>query len=420
MGWEHRKESHGTPEVLEHLLDAVELIEFNNPPEYSYNPKGPWEFDRLVCAGVHHAFEGRTLSDLLQLKDWLTGSKDLVAGHFSYELKNLLEALSSSQQPIIDFPLFRFFIPKHVAILKDGAVSIYSHGELTRERSQQSERKQMGPIIGTKSKSEYIDFINRILQDIQNGEIYETNFCVEHSASGATIDPKQLFEELTQQSKAPFSCRLSHKGKHLICASPERFMVKMGNRVFSQPIKGTNRRTTENDAALQNLREDPKERAENIMITDLVRNDLSRSAAPGTMKVEELCGTYPFAHVNQMISTVSCELRPDVHPLDVLLSSFPMGSMTGAPKVRAMQLMEEYEGFSRGLFSGSVGYFTPELDFDFNVVIRSVLYDEEQGILSFPTGSAITINSDPEKEWEECQLKAESIRSILLQHVGKD
>ncbi len=420
MGWEHRKESHCAPDVLEDLLDAVELIEFNNPSEYSYSPKGPWEFDRLVCAGVHYAFEGRALNDLMLLKNWLSNAQDLVVGHFCYDLKNLLEALSSSKQPIIDFPLFRFFIPKHVAILKDGAVSIYSHGELTRERRRHIESKRIGPIIGTKSRAGYIDCVKQILRDIQNGEIYETNFCLEHWAEDASIEPRELFETLVNNSRSPFSCRLSHRGRHLICASPERFMMKVGSRVCSQPIKGTNRRMAENDAALDALREDSKERAENIMITDLVRNDLSRSAAPGTVKVEELCGTYPFAHVNQMISTVSCELRPDVHPLDVLLSSFPMGSMTGAPKVRAMQLMEEYEGFSRGLFSGSVGYFTPELDFDFNVVIRSVLYDEEQGVLSFPTGSAITINSDPEKEWEECLLKAESIRSILQQHVGKD
>ncbi|MGB0918258.1 MAG: chorismate-binding protein, partial [Flavobacteriales bacterium] len=159
------------------------------------------------------------------------------------------------------------------------------------------------------------------------------------------------------------------------------------------------------------------ERAENIMITDLVRNDLSRSAKKGTVKVEELCGVYEFEHVNQMISTVSAELREDVHPLDALLNAFPMGSMTGAPKIKAMELIDESEGFSRGLYSGSVGYFTPDLDFDFNVIIRSILYNSEKRVVTFPTGSAITINSDPEKEYEEMILKAEAMRDVILNHA---
>lgn len=420
MSWKNRKCSDLSPETLHCLLNADEVIELANPSEYGYGPVGPWKFDRLIGSGVHKEFIGATKHDLFGLRSWLSESEDLVMGHFCYDLKNLLERVDSKRPARIPFPLFRFFIPSHVAIQHQGEWVLHSHEVLTKKHDIVSETRSLGSFSASRSKEEYIETVQKVLMDIQNGEIYETNFCLEHWAEDASIEPRELFETLVNNSRSPFSCRLSHRGRHLICASPERFMMKVGSRVCSQPIKGTNRRMAENDAALDVLREDFKERAENIMITDLVRNDLSRSAAPGTVKVEELCGTYPFAHVNQMISTVSCELRPDLHPLDVLLSSFPMGSMTGAPKVRAMQLMEEYEGFSRGLFSGSVGYFTPELDFDFNVVIRSVLYDEEQGILSFPTGSAITIKSDPEKEWEECQLKAESIRSILLQHVGED
>jgi para-aminobenzoate synthetase component 1 len=181
-------------------------------------------------------------------------------------------------------------------------------------------------------------------------------------------------------------------------------------------MKGTNRKTVDNETQKASLRNDSKEVAENVMITDLVRNDLSRSAKKGSVKVDELCGVYEFEHVNQMISTVSAELRDDVHPLDAILNAFPMGSMTGAPKIRAMELIDEYEDFSRGLYSGAVGYFTPDLDFDFNVIIRSILYNEEKKVVTFPTGSAITINSNPEKEYDECMLKAEAMRKVLLNH----
>ena len=154
-----------------------------------------------------------------------------------------------------------------------------------------------------------------------------------------------------------------------------------------------------------------------MMITDLVRNDISRSAKKGSVKVDELCGVYEFEHVNQMISTVSAELREDVHPLNALLNAFPMGSMTGAPKIRAMELIDQFEDFSRGLYSGSAGYFTPDLDFDFNVIIRSILYNEEKQVVTFPTCSAITIQSDPGKEYEECMLKAEAMRNVLINHA---
>ena len=200
-------------------------------------------------------------------------------------------------------------------------------------------------------------------------------------------------------------------------SSPERFMMKRGNKIVSQPMKGTNRRTSDNERQKEALRNDSKEVAENVMITDLVRNDLAKSAKKGSVKVDELCGVYEFEHVNQMISTVSAELREDIHPLDAILNAFPMGSMTGAPKISAMELIDRYENFSRGLYSGAVGYFTPDLDFDFNVIIRSILYNEEKKVVTFPTGSAITINSDPEKEYEECMLKAEAMRKVLLNHA---
>jgi para-aminobenzoate synthetase component 1 len=202
----------------------------------------------------------------------------------------------------------------------------------------------------------------------------------------------------------------------MVGASPERFLKKTGTFIIGQPMKGTNRRDKdmEIDRMLRRqLMEDPKERAENIMIVDLMRNDLSKTALKGTVKVVELCGVYPFTHWHQMISTVSSRVPDLCNPLDILLSAFPMGSMTGAPKVRALQLIEEYEMTKRGLFSGALGYFSPEGDFDFSVVIRSILYNSLNKYLSFQTGGAITALSVPGKEYQECLLKARGIMSVL-------
>ncbi len=149
------------------------------------------------------------------------------------------------------------------------------------------------------------------------------------------------------------------------------------------------------------------------MITDLVRNDLSRIADKGSVHVDELCEIYTFEQVHQLISTVSCTVSPEIPSVEVLEKTFPMGSMTGAPKISAMQIIESLEDAKRGLYSGAIGYFSPHGDFDFNVVIRSILYNSAEKYLSFSVGSAITINSTPEKEYEECLLKARAMRQVL-------
>jgi len=201
-----------------------------------------------------------------------------------------------------------------------------------------------------------------------------------------------------------------------MCASPERYLKKMGTKVISQPIKGTAPRSKnkKTDARLiQELQTDEKERSENIMIVDLVRNDLSKSALKGSVVVEELCKVYSFEQVHQMVSTISATVPDDIDPIKVLKETFPMGSMTGAPKVSALKIIEELESFKRGLYSGAVGYITPEGDFDFNVVIRSMLYNETKKYVSYAVGSAITAKSVPEKEYQECLLKAKAMRQVL-------
>ena len=221
---------------------------------------------------------------------------------------------------------------------------------------------------------------------------------------------------MNKKASAPFSCFYKIDDKYLLCASPERFLAKHGTKIIAQPIKGTvkkGRTEAENTDLIEQLQNDEKERAENVMIVDLVRNDLAKTAKPGSVKVEELFGIYSFNTVHQMISTVVSEVNSDVHPVDILKAAFPMGSMTGAPKVMVMQTIEQYENFKRGLYSGAVGYITPDGDFDFNVVIRSVLYNSKNKYISVPVGGAITFDSIAEKEWEEILLKADLARTVL-------
>ena len=262
--------------------------------------------------------------------------------------------------------------------------------------------------------------VRTMLSHIQRGDIYEANFCQEFYAQG-TINPVHTYKNLNAISSPPFATFLKMDEKYLLSATPERYLKKMGEKIVSSPIKGTSARSAddvEDNAFAKALSQDPKERSENVMIVDLVRNDLSRIAQKGSVQVEELCKVYPFKQVHQMISTVVCKQGVGISPVDVVRATYPMGSMTGAPKVRAMQIIEQLEETKRGLYSGSVGYFTPEGDFDFNVIIRSILYNAEEEYISYSVGGAITAKSDPDKEYEECLLKAKAMRAVLEGNNG--
>jgi len=250
----------------------------------------------------------------------------------------------------------------------------------------------------------------------QRGDIYEANFCQEFYAEGTKINPLDIYDNLNAISKPPFATFLKQDDKYLLSATPERYIRKEKQKVISQPIKGTAKRAKdiEEDLLLKsNLSKDVKERSENIMIVDLVRNDLSHTATKGSVKVEELCKVYSFDQVHQMISTVTSRVSKKTNPIDVIKTTFPMGSMTGAPKVSAMKIIEQLEETKRGLYSGTVGYFSPDGDFDFNVVIRSILYNETKKYISYSVGGAITAKSEPLKEYEECLIKAKAMRTVL-------
>ena len=363
-----------------------------------------------------------------KLEEFRVSTKDWIFGYLTYDLKNDVEKLTSSNYDGVKFPALHFFQPEVIFFLKGNKleVSYVSSTDVSKidklleevlnteiEDSIEETRLHIQNRI---PKETYINNVNNLKNHIRRGDIYEANFCQEFYSENAVIDPVNKYFMLNEISTPPFASFYKLDNHYLISASPERFMQKTGNKIISQPIKGTAKRGKSPKEDLQiisSLEKDEKERAENVMIVDLVRNDLSRTAIEGSVKVEELCKVYSFQQVHQMISTVSSSVNKNLSPVEIIKKSFPMGSMTGAPKIRAMQLIDIYESTKRGLYSGSVGYFSPDGDFDFNVIIRSILYNADKHYLSFTVGGAITSKSDPEKEFDETLLKADAMFKIL-------
>ena len=329
----------------------------------------------------------------------------------SYDLKNAVyPKLTSANTPLQLSPLAHVFAAQSVYL------SNHTSANSLPFKALEANKIELNLLQASVSKQAYIDQVNLLKKHLTAGDIYEITYCIAFSLTDITLDPIALYTKLNSLSPMPFSALYKNDAQYVICASPERFLGKRANRIFSQPIKGTRKRNEDPFLDEQEkliLQNDPKEIAENVMIVDLVRNDLTKSAKLGTIKVSELFGIHTFANLHQMISTVEAEIKEDCSIFECIQNAFPMGSMTGAPKLRAMEIIEEVENTKRGLYSGSIGYIDAIGDFDFNVIIRSIFYDKHAKTLSFQVGSAITLDADPEKEYEECLLKAESILKAL-------
>ena len=360
------------------------------------------------------------------LDDYVKKTKDWLFGYFSYELKNEIEHLTSINDAAFYLPNLFFFQPKVIWIIRSNHIEAQYLSEFEIDKdwkqinsidiSENIENKINVNLKPRLSKKEYLNKIKTILHHIKRGDIYEVNYCMEWFSENSSINPKNIYNSLNKISKTPMSAFFKQNNIYLLSTSPERFIKRIGNKIITQPIKGTCRRDSNKalDLKLKNdLSSNPKERSENIMIVDLVRNDLSRFSVPGTVKVSELCEVYPFKQVHQMISTVESKIENKLSIAEIIKSTFPMGSMTGAPKVKALTIIDDLEVSRRGLYSGALGYIDPSGNFDFNVVIRSLIYDENNKYLSFHVGSAITSNSSPEFEYQECLLKANPMISIL-------
>lgn len=395
-------------------FDVCCYLDSNNYPDpYS-------KFDCLVAIGARKELKAEAGNAFEQLKHFYNQQSNWMFGILGYDLKNEIEDLSTPQSDSLDFPDLYFFVPEYlIAITGDNISCLMGNQSCIDEILNTTLVISSSNDIKIKNridKPTYTDTVNKLKEHIKRGDIYEINFCQEFYAENAIINPLAVYTELNALSPTPFSGFFKLRDKYILSATPERFIAKRGQKLVSQPIKGTAKRSKdllEDESVKKNLRDSVKEQAENVMIVDLVRNDLTKSAVKGSVKVDELFGIYSFPQVHQMISTISSELNPNVHFIDAIKDAFPMGSMTGAPKFSAMKLIDQYEMSKRGAYSGSFGVITPDGDFDFNVIIRSILYNQTKKYLSFLVGGAITYQSDAENEYEECLLKASAMMQVL-------
>jgi para-aminobenzoate synthetase component 1 len=379
--------------------------------------------DALLAEGIEDCYEVKPgmAVNWEELRLWVSNRKDWIFGWIGYDVRRSLEVFASEDLEQSDFPQVYLFSPRNLFKIRGSDVHVVKgnwHPELDHWLKMDAvatvDRVELSPRF---TAEEYQSHFNDLKREIALGNIYEVNYCVPFQTSASLSDATSVWKRIYNQTEAPFSAYARRNAHHVMCASPERYIRREGNRVISQPIKGTIRRgvSQEEDNLLRNqLRKSKKELAENVMIVDLVRNDLSRIAKRSSVKVDELFGVHTFKTVHHLISTVSCEVEPTTSWVDLIQATFPMGSMTGAPKLSAMQLISRHERTERGIYSGSIGYIEPSGDFDFNVVIRSVQYDDDAGILSCHVGGAITALSNAEEEYQECLLKAKAVLKALL------
>lgn len=402
--------------------EVVYLDSNDYPQKYS-------SYDMVLAVEAFTSIKTDYFDAFQKLSEYYHITKDWLFGYLSYDLKNDTEHLKSDNFDGLEFPDLFFFQPKKLFLLKGNELEIQYLKMVDDEVEEdfqeivESQKSKVGSTNKTEfsinqrvSKDDYLKKVGKVLEHIQRGDIYEANFCMEFYTENAIINPLETYKKLNQISQSPFSLYFKNQNQYVLCSSPERYLKNENGKIISQPIKGTSKRFE--DSELDNrskieLQQNPKERSENIMIVDLVRNDLSRTAEKSSVKVEELCGVYSFKQVHHLTSTITSYKKTESSVIEVIEKCFPMGSMTGAPKISAMQIIEQQEATKRGIYSGSIGYFTPDGDFDFNVVIRSILYNSENQYLSFSVGSAITAQCNPEQEYEECMLKAKAMKEVL-------
>lgn len=384
---------------------------------------GEPSFECMLAVGAENFISLETENIFYSLKRFAEENPGWLFGHLNYPAFGLNE---DEEKDKIGFAAGFFFVPEIILQLKGNELTIESGkidpNEIYSVVSQQSsiiehQVPTSADIKSRYSKDEYITIIEKLRKHIKRGDCYEINFCQDFYSANATIDPLFLYYKLATISPNPFAAFYKINDKYCMCASPERFLKRSGNKLISQPIKGTSKRDLINkdiDAANKNyLLNSQKEKSENVMIVDLVRNDMSRICTEGSVLVKELFGIYSFPQVHQMISTIEGEVSDEMHWCDIIKACFPMGSMTGAPKVKVMELISRYETVPRGLFSGTIGYIRPDGDFDFNVIIRTLFYNETQKAVSFKAGGGITFYSTAEDEYNESMMKASAIIKVL-------
>lgn len=413
-----------TQALLNYAAEHFDTFSYLNDNEIAYPYGG---FKSLIALGTATTFNICTKDDF----DWNTLDEYLynnkgkyIIGYLNYQLKNKIEYFKNELNDTLNFPLVQLYVPQYL-FLKEGTTwTAYDKASedllstlSTYQASTPEKIANVSESVEQFSHTEYLTIVARIKEELAQGNIYEMNFCNNYTGSYKTVDYIKVYQQLNEISPMPFSALHKHNEYVVVSASPERFIKKENDKLISQPIKGTAAREIneqEDLAQQQGLELSLKERTENIMIVDLVRNDLSKICEGGTVSVKELCRAYTFKKVHQLISTIEGKLEDSNTSFShIMKAMFPMGSMTGAPKYKAMQLIDELEVEGRGLFSGTLGYIAPNGDFDFNVIIRSILFNEEINTYQYHAGSAITMASDAELEYQECRIKTLPIRLLL-------
>jgi para-aminobenzoate synthetase component 1 len=373
---------------------------------------------KILEEGKEYSFEENPWKALQDFRKQY--NTEWLFGYLGYDLKNYLEDLSSKNEDPLGLPDLYFMVPEYLLkkekgngrfemIRGEGPPRVNPDTPSTLHK-QQYLIENLGPRV---AKTDYIKQIKEAQRRIIEGDFYEIN--LSHQLKGAFRgDPQQLYSRMKKAGPVPFGAYMEVDDWSACCQSPERFLRREGETIFSQPIKGTARRgrnQQEDEALKEALYHSSKERAENLMIVDLVRNDLSHIAKKGSVRVEKLFNIESFETVHQMVSTVGAKVVEEEDSIEILKACFPMGSMTGAPKISAMKSIEELETYKRGLYSGAIGYIKPNGDFDFNVVIRSAIIKDD--VLYYAVGGAITGDSDPESEWEETLVKARALMNTI-------
>lgn len=333
-------------------------------------------------------------------------------GYLGYGLKDSLESLPRDMPDIVDFPPLRFARYQTIycfdhALRKLTRCGPDAVGGITATAPPTP--PAITRLLSNMTKEEYLRHVATIREAIHAGELYQANLTRKfHGSFQEAPDPLALFATLCEISPAPYSALIRWPGHAILSSSPERFLT--GNAdggVTTRPIKGSAPRSVPAEA----LASSPKDRAENLMIVDLMRNDLARSCQPGSVRVERLFEVESFSTVHHLSSTV-CGLRsPAMPPIGLVKNCFPPGSMTGAPKIRAMRLCTALERQSRGVYSGALGWFGGDGSFDLSVVIRTLLLQNER--FAFQVGGGIVADSRPEEEWRETMVKATGIAGAL-------
>lgn len=404
-------------------IESFSIFCFMDSNEYK-NIAGSYDFIAAagsVCTWNDDAHDRSGLQQFIQSK------KDWLFGHFNFEWQHPVLGIEIINHDISGFQPVTLFQPLHIIHCQGDFITISS---LTTEPAQLYEAILHLSVADNKgepnasiklqaavNREKYLKQVEALRKHIHRGDCYEINYCIEFLSLANKIAPVAVYKKLCELSPAPMSCLYRNADAWLICSSPERFITKKNDTVFSQPIKGTIQRNPvdqhQDERLKEQLQNSSKDQVENVMIVDLVRNDLSRFCLAGSVQVQELFGLYSFPHLHQLISTITGRVDKEIAFEDVIKACFPMGSMTGAPKRKVLELIHQYESGCRGIFSGTVGYISPENNFDWNVVIRSIMYNESTGYVGYKVGSGITFYSNPEQEYEECMLKAYAMQKVL-------